>query len=118
MILLPYPPSVNRYWRNFRGRMVVSAEGRAYKQHAALACLAAGLKPLAGGVELHAVLHPKLTKKMEASLVLIDLDNMLKVCCDSLNGIGYADDSQIRRIVAEVGEPVDGGGMSVNIVKL
>jgi hypothetical protein len=26
-----WSPSANRYWRNFRGRMVVSAEARAYK---------------------------------------------------------------------------------------
>jgi len=32
MLTLPYPPSINHYWRNFRGRMVISREGRAYRE--------------------------------------------------------------------------------------
>ena len=35
-IVLPWPPSVNHYWRNFRGRMVIGAKGRAYR-HAVIA---------------------------------------------------------------------------------
>jgi hypothetical protein len=27
-ITLPWPPSVNGYWRKWRGRMVISVEGR------------------------------------------------------------------------------------------
>jgi Holliday junction resolvase RusA-like endonuclease len=30
-----------------------------------------------------------------------DLDNLLKVTLDSLNGLVYADDSQVTRILAE-----------------
>ena len=33
---LPYPPSINHYWRNFRGRMVIGQEGRAFLHSAAL----------------------------------------------------------------------------------
>lgn len=33
MILrLPYPPSINHYWRNFRGRIVISREGRTFRE--------------------------------------------------------------------------------------
>ena len=35
-LTLPWPPSVNHYWRNFRGRMVIGAKGRAYR-HAVIA---------------------------------------------------------------------------------
>lgn len=28
---LPYPPSHNHYWRNVRGRTLISAKGRAYR---------------------------------------------------------------------------------------
>ncbi len=31
-LVLPYPPSVNHYWRSYRGRVVLSAEGRAYRE--------------------------------------------------------------------------------------
>ena len=30
---LPYPPSVNHYWRQFRGRMVISKEGRTFRKN-------------------------------------------------------------------------------------
>ena len=29
---LPCPPSMNTYWRNFRGRTVLSKKGREFKQ--------------------------------------------------------------------------------------
>jgi hypothetical protein len=32
-----------------------------------------------------------------------------------MNGVAYADDKQIVRIVAEVGEPMFGGGVSVQV---
>jgi Holliday junction resolvase RusA-like endonuclease len=31
-ITLPWPPSVNGYWRKWRGRMVISVEGRKYRE--------------------------------------------------------------------------------------
>ncbi len=33
MLTLPYPPSINHYWRNFRGRVVISREGRAFRKN-------------------------------------------------------------------------------------
>jgi crossover junction endodeoxyribonuclease RusA len=50
-IQLPYPPSLNRYWRTFRNRTVVSAEGLAYKREVAALARQAGLQGVfAGGV--------------------------------------------------------------------
>ena len=31
-LVLPYPPSVNHYWRSYRGRVVLSADGRAFRK--------------------------------------------------------------------------------------
>jgi len=118
MILLPYPPSVNRVWRNCRGRMVMSAEGAAYKLESAWRCRSAGMKLLSGPVEVHMVLHPKKTKGGAASKTRIDLDNMSKVVLDAMNGVAYADDKQIERIISELGEPVQNGGVSVSVNNL
>lgn len=109
------PPSNNRYYRHFRGVTVLSKEGAAFKSAAAWVCKAAGMRPLDGDVELHAVLHPRATKAGAASKVRVDLDAILKAVCDSLNGIGYGDDKQITRIVAEIGTPISGGGVSVMV---
>ena len=115
MITLPYPPSVNRYWRNFRGRMVISAEGREFKIAAGWLCKSVYHKPMDGDVQLTMTLHPKLTTTGKASKTVMDLDNSLKCVCDCMNGIAYVDDSQIVRIVAEIGQAIKGGGVSVEV---
>lgn len=92
-ITLPTPVSANRYWRNFRGRMVVSAEAKAYKEQVAWIARAAGVEMLTGDVSV--------TMRVYRQAKRGDLDNSLKVSLDSLIGIAYADDSQIVRIVAE-----------------
>ena len=42
-IILPWPPSVNHYWRNFRGRMVIGARGRAYRHSVIAAVIEQGV---------------------------------------------------------------------------
>ena len=32
-LILPYPPSVNHYWRKWRNRMVISREGRTFRKN-------------------------------------------------------------------------------------
>lgn len=93
--ILPYPPSVNRYWRNFRGRMVLSADGRAYKKCASIAASLGGQKfaPMNGQVQLSVWINrPKR---------IGDLDNSLKAIMDSLSGVAYVDDSQVSVIWAK-----------------
>ena len=86
-IVLPLPPSANRYWRAFRGRTVVSADAKAYKHGVWLVCQHAGFSPFIGPVAVYA--HVYRARKAG------DLDNMQKVLLDSLNGIAYNDDAQI-----------------------
>ena len=31
-LTLPWPPTVNTYWRNFNGRVLISAKGREYRK--------------------------------------------------------------------------------------
>ncbi len=91
-LVLPYPPSANRYWRHVGRNVVVSAEAKAYrilvKQH----CLLGGIKPLQGPVSASLVVwRPRR---------IGDLDNSQKVLFDALRGAAYGDDSQIVEIHA------------------
>jgi crossover junction endodeoxyribonuclease RusA len=113
---LPYPISANRYWRNFRGRIVRSSEAVAYKER--VAWENARSKPLCSNVAVIVTLQPKLTKKGEASKTVIDLDNALKVALDALQGVAYNNDKQIRKISAEYGVPRVDGGLIVQVVEM
>lgn len=92
-ITLPSPPSANRYWRNFRGRTVVSAEAKAYKEQVGWIARAAGAQLIDGNVAL--------TVRWYRERKSGDLSNRLKILEDSLQGILFDNDSQIVRIVAE-----------------
>lgn len=116
---LPYPVSANRYWRIWRNKAVRSAEATAYKEIVRRIAQEAGVMPSEGSVAVCLRLIPKANKDGSANKTVIDLDNTLKVTLDSLQGIAYENDKQVRRIVAEYGsEPVAGGGLAVEIEEL
>jgi crossover junction endodeoxyribonuclease RusA len=107
---LPYPPSVNHYYRMFRGRMVISAEGRAYRS-AVQAVILSGkrIKPLEGNVIMGVLIYPPDTRRR-------DLDNVIKALWDALQHAGvYRDDSQISRYTVERRNIVTGGAVRVAI---
>ena len=90
---LPYPPSANRYWRSYRGRVVKSEEARAYQQEAGWIAKASGFDCTKSDVAI--------TVKVYRPQKSGDLDNFLKVTLDSLKGIIYDDDKQVKVIHAE-----------------
>ncbi len=112
-VRLPYPLSTNRLWRNVRGRQVLSAEARRWKEQAGWAARAVGLRCLDGPVAVAITLHPRLTARGRVSQTRLDLDNPIKAALDALNGIAWTDDRQVTRIVAEVGHPLPDGGLTV-----
>lgn len=75
-ITLPWPPSTNHYWIAARGRVILTAEARAY-HYAILRVVGPFLRAPEGRlrVELHA--YPPDHRKR-------DLDNLQKVLLDSL----------------------------------
>lgn len=93
----------------------VSKEATAFKHDVFVLAKAAGVSMRLTPMQISIILHPKLTLAGAASKVLIDLDNSIKITIDSLNRVAWEDDKQVRRISAEYGEPVQGGGMTVNI---
>ena len=93
-IVLPFPPSANRYWRKFNNRMVLSAEATKFKRDAAILFKQGQYTSLGNNlVELYITIYRP--KKIG------DLDNYLKVTIDSLNGLFFDDDKQIKRLTAE-----------------
>lgn len=91
---LPWPPTANRYWRNVNGRMVLSREGRRYRE--AVDGLVWRLCREGGGVgfgesdlEVTIEAYPPDRRRR-------DLDNLLKPILDALQYAGmFDDDSQI-----------------------
>lgn len=95
VITLPYPPSINHYWRHFRGHTVISREGRAFRQNVC-ALLGGGgpRKPPSGGrIALCMDAFPPDRRRR-------DLDNLQKPALDALEHAGiYEDDSQIDLLI-------------------
>jgi len=106
---LPYPPSVNHYWRRVGRRTLISREGRQYRERVCALLAARGTKPLTGRLEV--VVHVFAPDRRRR-----DLDNAMKGLLDSLEHAGvYRDDSQIDRLVIQRGEIVPGGKVIVEI---
>ena len=116
---LLYPVSMNKMWRTFRGRTVLSAAGRAYKEQAAALARQAGAQIITGPVRLEVTLHAKKPlRKSKSPVRRIDLSNSLKVAEDALSGILYVDDHQTHEIAMRVGEPIPGGALVITVSAL
>jgi crossover junction endodeoxyribonuclease RusA len=89
-LTLPWPPSVNKYWRTFQGRMIISAEGRSYRKAVADQVLVQrGAKHYAG--KLRVVIEAYRPDNRRR-----DLDNLLKAVLDGCTHAGvWEDDSNI-----------------------
>ncbi len=110
-ITLPWPPSVNHYWRTWRGRMLISRQGRAYREQVGAILRAAGVTPQSGRLAVHVELYPPDRRKR-------DVDNTFKAIGDSLqHGGAFQDDSQIVWLLLEKAEVVDSGRVIVRIAE-
>ena len=112
-ITLPWPPSVNGYWRTVNGRTMISKRGRLFKKAVLKSVLAHQAKRhLAGRLEVHIALHPPDRRRR-------DVDNSGKSVLDALQNAGvYLDDSQVDRLVIERCEIIKGGVAIVTIHEL
>lgn len=107
---LPYPPSVNRYWRHNRGVTHISKEGREYQGHVRECARVQAVACIADKVELSIELNPPDRRRR-------DVDNVLKALLDGLQKGGVLeDDSQVKKLTIEMLEPVRGGKCRVSIV--
>ena len=106
---LPFPPSVNHYYRHVGPRTLISREGRRFRERVTSVLAALGVRPLAGPLEVCIDLFPPDRRRR-------DIDNVQKALLDSLqHGGAYEDDSQIVRLVIEKREVFPGGRVIVTI---
>jgi Holliday junction resolvase RusA-like endonuclease len=109
---LPYPPSINHYWRRVGYRTLISREGRRFRQRVLAILAALGIEPLLGRLVVQVDVFPPDSRRR-------DIDNVQKALLDALqHGGAYADDSQIVKLAIEKREPVEGGKTVVRIRKL
>lgn len=123
-LTLPWPPSVNHYWRNFRGRVVISQEGRAFREDvralldpgAAATCQLGGngpRKPPCGGrIALCMDAFPPDRRRR-------DLDNIQKSVIDAMQHAGmYQDDAQIDLLLTRRREVIKTGHVEIQLNEL
>ncbi|KMK50922.1 endodeoxyribonuclease RusA [[Actinobacillus] muris] len=108
---LPYPPTVNHYWKHTRsGIHYVTAKGKAFQQ--AVCLLVKNAKQFKGKVALVVDIYPPDKRKR-------DIDNVFKALFDGLVKSGViADDSLIDKLTAEKFDAVKGGKVVVRIREL
>ena len=89
-LTLPWPPSLNTYWRTFQGRMIISAKGRDYRKAVAeQVTLQAGALNYQGKLRVQIEAYRPDNRRR-------DLDNLLKAVLDGCTHAGvWEDDSNI-----------------------
>ena len=110
----PWPPSVNRVWRNVKGKTLLSAEGRSYRELVGQHCLIKRIagKRLAGRLSVKILVNPP-------NKIRRDIDNLAKVPLDALTHAAvWLDDSQIDELYIRRDEIKKGGFITIQITEL
>jgi crossover junction endodeoxyribonuclease RusA len=104
---LPYPPSVNTYWRNLNGRTLISKAGRTYRTNTL--ALLHGTPTITGRVRVSIIAHPPDKRRR-------DLDNLPKAALDALTHASVIeDDSMIDDLRITRAIPTPGGKLTIMI---
>ena len=108
---LPYPPSVNHYWRRVGARTLISRAGRAFRERVCSLLAARRIDPLDGPLAVQIEIFPPDHRRR-------DIDNLQKALLDALqHGGAYHDDSQIVSLCITKCEVVPDGRTLVTIEK-
>src|SRR5262245_8603298 len=108
-LTLPYPPSINHYWRRVGPRTLISREGRRFRQSVLAILAAMRIRPLPGHLCVQVEIHPPDERRR-------DVDNVAKALLDALqHGGAYVDDSQVIKLSIEKRHTLPGGKTVVRI---
>ena len=108
---LPWPPSVNHYYRHVGPRVLISRDGRKYREQIVARFHTDRVAKYTGPVELFIELYPPDNLRR-------DVDNSLKCLLDTFTHAGlYEDDSQIHRLVVTKREPMPPDGLAYIRIK-
>jgi crossover junction endodeoxyribonuclease RusA len=92
---LPWPPSINHYWRRVGAKTLISREGRRFREEVVAKISQRKVRAISGPVRVH-ILACRPDKRRR------DIDNILKSLLDALGHAGvYEDDSQIWKLSVE-----------------
>ncbi len=112
-LTLPWPPSVNRYYRHVGPKVLISKDGRQYRTAVEREVRRTGSDVKSEArLELLIIASPPDRRRR-------DLDNILKALLDASEKTGvYQDDSQIDDLAVSRGDVVPGGEVRVMVREL
>lgn len=106
---LPFPPSVNHYYRRVGPRTLISREGRRFRERVCASLAAAGVRRMGGPLRVEIEVYPPDHRRR-------DIDNVQKALLDALQHGGlYDDDSQIVKLDIERRGCTPGGRSIVRV---
>jgi crossover junction endodeoxyribonuclease RusA len=111
---MPYPPSVNGYWKPFKNRIILSKRGREYRINAVESLKNQGLQGelIKCNVSLLIELYPP-------SLRRFDADNYCKGIMDALTHADFwVDDEQVYILTVKKMNKVAGGRVDIVVNQL
>jgi crossover junction endodeoxyribonuclease RusA len=113
VLTLPFPPSINTYWRTWNGRTLLSKEGRLFKKAVADYVIEYRVPKLGDSkLRISMVLFPRDKRK-------IDIDNRIKSVLDALGDAGvFTDDFQVDELSIVRGVTIKGGAIRVIIEQI
>ncbi len=108
---MPWPPSINGYWRSFNNRQIISKRGRDYRKEALekLRNLDLLNENISFPVIVYLTLNPPTLRKY-------DIDNFNKALFDALSHANFwNDDEQVVALNIRKGAKVKGGNVQVRV---